>query len=106
MADIPDIFLGMADIPDIFFLVNTRCWGPDYVAEKFRVPPHPPPPTPTTLGCGAADFWIDCLQSSHSVQTPFFLKVVVHVIIIVDNSLSFKNATIIHLFKRKGNPRL
>ena len=29
-----DIFLGMADITD--FLVNTRCWGPAYVADKIQ----------------------------------------------------------------------
>ena len=32
MADVPDIFWGMADIPYIFSAVNTRCWGPAYVA--------------------------------------------------------------------------
>ena len=25
-------------------------------------------------------YWVDCLQSSHSIQAPNFLKVVVHVI--------------------------
>ena len=31
-------FLGKVDIPYIlfFFLVNTRCWGPTYVADKIH----------------------------------------------------------------------
>ena len=32
MAGIPDIVLGMANIQYIYSLVNTRCWGPAYVA--------------------------------------------------------------------------
>ena len=38
--------------------------------------------------CGASIvcFLVDCLQSSHSIQTPNFLKVVVHVIVSVISS--------------------
>ena len=47
-----DIFFGMADMPNIFFfdltdiyiyffLVNTRCWGSAYVADKIQSTPAP-----------------------------------------------------------------
>ena len=45
---------GMADIPYFFFLVNTRCWGYVYVADKIQsTPPPPSHPRPGSTFCGA-----------------------------------------------------